>query len=413
MSDPRATDVAVIGSGVAGMAAALGLSQLGLRVTLVGPVSRVAPPSPAFDARVYALSPASLRLLQQLRAWSQVDPARVQKVERMRVFGDAGEELSFDAYATAVERLATVAEERELLRVLALGVDMAPGISRQLAPMQSLRSHAAGVDVVLADGRSLQAQLVIGADGADSDVRTAAGLTAEVVSYDQTAVVMNLAIEQQHEGVAWQWFTDEGVVALLPLPGRAVSLVWSAPDALAHQLQALAPQELAERVGRRILATPNGQGTLGRSTRGPGTWLGALQPLGAGDGATSRAHAFRLRRLRVDRLTAAGVALIGDAAHVVHPLAGQGLNLGLQDVSMLLDTLRMRESWRSVGDAVVLRRYARRRAEAIDLMRWTTDGLARLFAWDDPLVRRARNAGMAALNAVGPLKRALIRHAMG
>jgi ubiquinone biosynthesis UbiH/UbiF/VisC/COQ6 family hydroxylase len=403
MSDPRATDVAVIGSGVAGMAAALGLSQLGLRVTLVGPVSRVVPPSPAFDARVYALSPASLRLLQQLRAWSQVDPARVQKVERMRVFGDAGEELSFDAYATAVERLATVAEERELLRVLALGVDMAPGISRQLAPMQSLRSHAAGVDVVLADGRSLQAQLVIGADGADSDVRTAAGLTAEVVSYGQTAVVMNLAIEQQHEGVAWQWFTDEGVVALLPLPGRAVSLVWSAPDALAQQLHALAPQELAERVGRRVLATPNG----------PGTRLGALQPLGAGDGATSRAHAFRLRRLRVDRLTAAGVALIGDAAHVVHPLAGQGLNLGLQDVSMLLDTLRMRESWRSVGDAVVLRRYARRRAEAIDLMRWTTDGLARLFAWDDPLVRRARNAGMAALNAVGPLKRALIRHAMG
>jgi ubiquinone biosynthesis UbiH/UbiF/VisC/COQ6 family hydroxylase len=215
-------------------------------------------------------------------------------------------------------------------------------------------------------------------------------------------VVINLATAHQHDGVAWQWFTDEGVVALLPLPGRAVSLVWSAPAALAEQLQALDPQALAERVGRRILATPDGQGTR----------LGALQPLGEG-ASTSTTHAFRLRRLRVDRLTAPGIALIGDAAHVVHPLAGQGLNLGLQDVSMLLHTLRTRENWRSVGDPVLLRRYARQRAEAIDLMRWTTDGLARLFALDDPLARRARNAGMAVLDAFGPLKRALIRHAMG
>lgn len=401
-AEPAATDVAVIGTGVAGLAAALGLSQLGLRVTLIGPPPRVGPPSAAFDARIYALAPASVRLLEQLRAWGQVDAARVQPVQRMRVFGDAGDELSFDAYTTAVERLATIAEERELLRVLALGVDLAPGIGRLLAPMQALHAQDGRVTMQLSDGTQVQAALVIGADGADSGVRAAAGITAEVVPYDQTAVVMNLATTEPHEGVAWQWFTDEGVVALLPLPGRAVSLVWSAPDALAGQLQALQPEALAERVGRRILGTPNGLGTR----------LGALRPLGT-EAATSRAHAFRLRRLRVDRLTVPGIALIGDAAHVVHPLAGQGLNLGLQDVSILLDVLRTRENWRGVGDPTLLRRYARRRAEAIDLMRWTTDGLARLFAWDDAAVRRARNAGMSLLNAVGPLKRALIRHALG
>lgn len=401
-AEPAATDVAVIGTGVAGLAAALGLSQLGLRVTLIGPAPRLAPPTPAFDARIYALSPASMRLLEQLRAWGQVDAARVQPVQRMRVFGDAGDELSFDAYTTAVDRLATIAEERELLRVLALGVDLAPGIRRLLAPMQALHMQEGRATLHLADATQVRAALVIGADGADSGVRAAAGITAQVVPYDQTAVVMNLATTEPHEGVAWQWFTDEGVVALLPLPGRGVSLVWSAPDALAEQLQALQPQALAERVGRRILGTPKGLGKR----------LGALSPLGTAT-AASRAHAFRLRRLRVDRLTVPGVALIGDAAHVVHPLAGQGLNLGLQDVSILLEVLRTRESWRGVGDPTLLRRYARRRAEAIDLMRWTTDGLARLFTWDDPLVRRARNTGMGVLNAVGPLKRALIRHALG
>ena len=205
-----------------------------------------------------------------------------------------------------------------------------------------------------------------------------------------------------HEGVAWQWFTDEGVVALLPLPGEARSLVWSAPEALGEHLKTLAPEALAERLMTRIAASA------------PALPIGgaAFTPLGA-PAEPSRPHAFRLRRLRVDRLTGDSVALIGDAAHVIHPLAGHGLNLGLQDVSMLLDTLRTREPWRRLGDPLLLRRYARRRAEPIDLMRLTTDTLARLFGHDDPLLRTARNAGLSMVNAAGPLKRALVRHAMG
>jgi 2-polyprenylphenol 6-hydroxylase len=220
-------------------------------------------------------------------------------------------------------------------------------------------------------------------------VRAAAGIRAEVVPYPHTAVVANFAIGRRHDGVAWQWFTDEGVVALLPLPGDAASLVWSAPHALAGELEALAPGELAARVTRRSQQV-----------------LGAMMPLGP-------AHAFPLRRLTVDRLVLPRVALLGDAAHVVHPLAGQGLNLGLQDLSMLLDVIGAREAWRDIGDHVLLRRYARRRAEPIRLIRLTTDSLARLFAVDDPLLRGVRNGGMAMVNRIGPLKTALIRHALG
>ncbi len=401
-ADSAGPQVAVVGTGVAGLAAALGLAQLGLRVALIGPSPRSSPPTPAFDARIYALSAGSVRLLEQLRVWAQVDAQRMQPVERMRVVGDTGRELDFSAYSVAAERLATIAEERELLRVLALGVQMAAGISRREAALTALQSSFDGVRLQLADGQTLQVPLVIGADGAQSPVRAAAGIHAEVLPYGQTAVVANFACEQPHDGTAWQWFTDDGVIALLPLPGRAVSLVWSAPEALADSLQALAPVQLAERLTAYL-------GAVTQDAAGP---LGRLQPLGTA-AEPGRTHAFRLRRLRVDRLTVHGIALVGDAAHVVHPLAGQGLNLGLQDVSTLLEVLREREPWRALGDAVLLRRYARRRTEAIDLMRWTTDGLARLFAWDDPLVRQMRNTGLALVNAAGPLKRALVRHALG
>lgn len=401
-ADSAGPQAAVVGTGVAGLAAALGLAQLGLRVALIGPSPRSSPPTPAFDARIYALSAGSVRLLEQLRVWAQVDAQRMQPVERMRVVGDTGRELDFSAYSVAAERLATIAEERELLRVLALGVQMAAGISRREAALTALQSSFDGVRLQLADGQALQVPLVIGADGAQSPVRAAAGIHAEVLPYGQTAVVANFACEQPHDGTAWQWFTDDGVIALLPLPGRAVSLVWSAPEALADSLQALAPVQLAERLTAYL-------GAVTQDAAGP---LGRLQPLGTA-AEPGRTHAFRLCRLRVDRLTVHGIALVGDAAHVVHPLAGQGLNLGLQDVSTLLEVLREREPWRALGDAVLLRRYARRRTEAIDLMRWTTDGLARLFAWDDPLVRQMRNTGLALVNAAGPLKRALVRHALG
>lgn len=384
-------DVAVVGPGVAGLATALGLAQQGLKVGLIGPRPRIHQPAAQapFDARIYALAPGSTGLLERLGVWGRVDAGRICPVERMRVFGDAGDELSFDAYAATVERLATIVEESELARVLDAACDYQPAITRIDAAFQGVRTQSGGVEVELADGQRAAVALLVGADGANSAVRAAAGINADSKPYRQTAVVANFACERPHLNTAWQWFTDEGIVALLPLPGHRVSLVWSAPEALAPQLLALESAAFAERVTARSRHV-----------------LGALTPIGG-------VHGFPLRLLTVQRLVGSSLALVGDAAHVVHPLAGQGLNLGLQDVDALLAAVRDREPFRSAGDPAVLRRYERRRAEAIGLMRFTTDGLARLFAIEDPLVRSARNAGMALVNRFGPLKSRLIRQALG
>jgi len=384
-------DVAVVGPGVAGLATALGLAQQGLKVALIGPRPRIHRPTEEapFDARIYALAPGSAALLERLGAWGRVDAGRVCPVERMRVFGDAGDELTFDAYASTVERLATIVEESELARVLDAACDYQPAIVRVDASFQGLRAQSDGVELELADGRRVAVALVVGADGANSAVRAAAGINAEVKPYRHTALVANFRCERPHLNTAWQWFTDEGIVALLPMAGERVSLVWSAPEELAVRLQSLDPAAFAERVTARSRHV-----------------LGALTSIGP-------VHAFPLRLLTVQRLVGPALALVGDAAHVVHPLAGQGLNLGLQDVDALLRTVGGREGFRGAGDPVVLRRYERSRAEPIGLMRFTTDGLARLFAIDDPFVRSARNAGMSLVNRLKPLKSRLIRHALG
>jgi ubiquinone biosynthesis UbiH/UbiF/VisC/COQ6 family hydroxylase len=387
----RECDVAVIGAGVAGMAAALGMAQQGLRVALVGPRPRATLPTAAapFDVRIYAAAPGTVDLLERLSVWKRVDAGRMATVERMRVFGDRGDELTFDAYEAAVERLATIVEESELVRVLDAACDFQPAIERVAAAFESLQAGEAGVAIGLADGTALQARLVVGADGAQSPVRAACGISARVTDYRQTAIVANFRCAQPHLGTAWQWFTDEGIVALLPLPDSHVSLVWSAPAQLAAELAALEPGALAQRVTARVQAT-----------------FGDLAPAGPSAG-------FPLRLVVVDRLIGPRVALVGDAAHVVHPLAGQGLNLGLQDVGALLEVMRAREAFRDIGDAVLLRRYERSRAEPIALMRAATDGLARLFGIDDPFARLLRNTGMAVADRLSPLKSLLVRQALG
>jgi ubiquinone biosynthesis UbiH/UbiF/VisC/COQ6 family hydroxylase len=384
-------DVAVVGPGVAGLATALGLAQQGLKVALVGPRPRIHRPTEEapFDARIYALAPGSAALLERLGVWGRVDASRVCPVERMRVFGDAGDELTFDAYAATVERLATIVEESELARVLDAACDYQPAITRIDASFHGLRAESGEVELELDEGRCVAAALLVGADGANSAVRAAAGINTQLKPYHHTALVANFRCERPHLNTAWQWFTDEGIVALLPMAGERVSLVWSAPEELATRLQLLDPAAFAERVTARSRHV-----------------LGALTAIGP-------VHAFPLRLLTVRRLVGPALALVGDAAHVVHPLAGQGLNLGLQDVDALLQAVGGREGFRSAGDDVVLRRYERSRAEPIGLMRFATDGLARLFAIDDPFVRGARNAGMSLVNRLKPLKSRLIRQALG
>ena len=384
-------DVAVVGTGVVGLAAALGCAQLGLRVALIGPVPRLRVPTPEapFDPRIYALAGASIDLLEAVRAWPQIDRSRIQPVAQMRIEGDAGGSLSFDAYSAAVDRLATIVEECELLRVLWMACGFSAALSHLDDSFEALDSGPDAARVRLAGGRAFDCRLVLGADGRNSAVRAAAGFNALETPYRQTAVVANFACAQPHRSVAYQWFTDQGVVALLPLPGQHISLVWSAPQGLAAELLALGPDELAARVVAR---------TQDR--------IGALTCQGG-------AHGFTLTELRVDRVVAERLALLGDAAHVVHPLAGQGLNLGLQDAAQLLKVLSAREPWRDPGDLVLLRRHERARAEPVGLMRLTVNSLARLFGTQDPTVRWARNRGLNWVEALPPLKNLLIRRAMG
>lgn len=388
---PGSFDVAVVGTGVVGLAAALGCAHQGLKVALIGPVPRLRVPTAEapFDPRIYALAGASIRLLEHIRAWPQVDPDRIQPIVRMQIDGDAGGSLSFDAYAATVDRLATIVEESELLRALWMACGFAPALAHLDTSFEALDVRADVARVRLAGGRWIETRLVLGADGRSSPVRSAAGLNTVETPYRQTAVVANFECAEPHRGVAHQFFTNEGVVALLPLPGRHVSLVWSAPEGLSAELLALPPVELAARVQTR---------TQGR--------LGALAQLGS-------AHGFALSDLRVDRVVADRLALLGDAAHVVHPLAGQGLNLGLQDVAQLCKVLSEREAWRDPGDLALLRRHERARAEPVGLMRLAVNSLARLFGTEDPTVRWLRNQGLDWVQAVPPLKNLLIRRAIG
>lgn len=386
-----ACHVAIVGAGLVGMACALGAAQAGLRVALIGkPLGLNEPLDGPWDQRVYAISAASRRLLQALRVWDRLDPSRVAPILDMHVFAraDAARGLHFSAYEASAEALAWIVEHRELARVLHLALDFQQGVERIAHEADEVTLDVEAATVGAGPDRAGRAQLVIGADGKHSLVRKAAGIESEIRSYGQHGVVANFRGALPHGGAAWQWFTDQGIVALLPLPGNDRSLVWSAADDLAQELVALDPAELARRV----------EAISGATT-------GALAPLGG-------ARAFPLGVMRVPRIAAPRLALVGDAAHLVHPLAGQGLNLGFQDVEVLLECLAGRESWRDCGDLVPLRRYERARAAPVQEMRLVTDGLQRLFAARQPVLARLREDGMNLLQGLPVLKKALIRHAM-
>jgi ubiquinone biosynthesis UbiH/UbiF/VisC/COQ6 family hydroxylase len=396
---PRVTesDICIVGNGAVARTAALGLAQAGMRVTLLGPPSRPAAPAPAdpgWDARVYALNHTAFHLLSSLKVWDALDAARVAPVDAMIVHGDGAHAggLSFDAYGAHAGTLAWIMEDRNLGQALDAALKFAQNVTQVSGRATALLRDGDGATVHLDDGGMIKAALVVGADGSESWVRGQCDIGLDYRSYDQRAVVSNFACEKPHHGAAHQWFTGaEGIVALLPLPGDQVSLVWSAPEALADTLRA----ESAADIARRLAVYA-------------GEKLGALTPL-----QPELVRDFPLRLIRPHAMTAPRVALIGDAAHVVHPLAGHGMNLGFADVAQLIKTLTGREPQRGIGDDRVLARYERARKEDVLLMQLTTDGLARLFGADLEPLRVVRNFGLNLLDKLPVLKRRLISHAMG
>ncbi len=375
-------DVCVRGAGVVGRALALALARLGLRVALVPGAAPAAGAVARPDVRAYALNPASVALLRSLKVWDALPAQAATAVHDMRVEGDDGASaIEFSAWQSHVGELAWIVDAPRLEAALAAAVSFAPHV--EVLPAARPGAPAAAVD----------APLTALCEGRDSDGRRALGVAVDSRPYGHTALAARLVAGRPHANTARQWFRAPDVLALLPLdlpePGRSYALVWSMPDAQAQALRAL---DAAAFEAALAEATGGACGTLALDGERAG-W-----PLVLAEART---------------WSGPGFVLLGDAAHVVHPLAGQGLNLGLADVAALAAVIGAREPWRALGDPKLLRRYARERAAPTWAMGRVTDGLLQLFASDLPLVREARNRGLAVVDNLPPLKRWLTSRALG
>lgn len=368
-------DVLVRGGGAVGLAAALALSRLGLEVALLEAAPAAASASsPGPDVRAYALNRASVELLASLKAWDAIDPADRTPVHDMRVEGDApGAVLEFSAWAQAEPELAWIVGAAALEDTLRAAVRFAPRVTRVAAPVP--------------------AALTVLAEGKDSSTRAALGARMVRHAYGQRAIAARLDAALPHAGRARQWFRSPDVLALLPTDrpraGHGLALVWSLPEARAEELLALPAAAF--------------EAALADATGGV---AGALALAG-------ERVAWPLSLGRADPLHGPGWVLVGDAAHVVHPLAGQGLNLGLGDVASLAAVLGAREAWRSPGDERLLARHARAREGPVRAMGLVTDGLLHLFASQAPLARELRNRGLDLVNRLPPVKQLLAQRAIG
>ena len=389
-----AIDVCIRGAGVVGKVLALLLARARIRVGLV----QAAPePLAQADIRAFALNAASQSLLSGLRAW----PLQACAVQHMRVQGDAGGLVQFDAAAMGADALAWIVDAPLLEQRLQTAVSFAPEITLLSAPVPAALT-------VICEGRSSSTLQAMG---------SAAGLAFDRAAYAQTAIAAHIALDQAHQATAWQWMQGGEVCALLPRAamhtpagsdtpianahtdaGNSVALVWSVHHAHATQLLAVDEAQFCAQL----------QLACG------GAALGAMR-------LSSPRAAWPLHLVQASHWVGTGLvgqpqaawALAGDAAHAVHPLAGQGLNLGLGDAATLASVLAGTEYFRSDGDMRLLRRYERARKGDAGALRLATDGLQRLFAVDDERLRSLRNWGMHGFDALAPVKAAVMRRAMG
>jgi 2-octaprenyl-3-methyl-6-methoxy-1,4-benzoquinol hydroxylase/2-octaprenylphenol hydroxylase len=385
-------DVAVVGGGMVGAATALALARAGFDTVLL---EARAPtpwqPQDEVDLRVVGLAPSSIALLDDLGVWPSIREARAAAYAHMHVWDAAsGAVIDFDAAAEGRRELGFIVENNLVQWMLWQALEAA-GVRRACpSAVQSFEAREDHVRLQLADGETLSAALLVAADGSASPLRQLTGIGTRGRDYAQRAVVAHVHTERSHESTAWQRFLPDGPLALLPLADGRSSLVWSLPDDQAQRVLALDDAAFCDALG---VASDF---RLGRVT-----------------GTTARAS-FPLKLQLAERYQADRFVLLGDAAHAVHPLAGQGVNLGLRDVAELRDTLlAARAAGRDIGAAHVLRRYARRRRSADTLDALGFDALARAYAWQSSPLVAARSAGIRLLDRLTPLKRLLSGHAAG
>ncbi len=387
-------DIAVVGGGMVGAAAALALARAGFATALLE--AREPPPwqvGHEVDLRVVGLAPSSIRLLDELGVWSAIRDARSSPYRHMHVWDEgSGASIDFDASDEGRESLGSIVENNLVQWALWQALQGA-GVQRLCpASVQGFEPCRDRITLQLADGAqdSVDARLLVAADGADSPLRRLAGIDTGGRDYGQRAVVAHVRTERAHAHTAWQRFLPGGPLALLPLADGRSSIVWSLPQEQADRILALDDVAFCDALG---VASDF---RLGRVLE-----------------STPRAS-FPLRLRLAERYQAERMVLLGDAAHAVHPLAGQGVNLGLRDVVELRDTLvAAREAGHDLAAAHVLRRYARRRRSADALDAWGFDALARIYDWRSAPLVAARGIGLKLVNRLAPVKRRLARHAAG
>ena len=390
--DTMKFDIIVIGGGLVGASLLAALKESGLSIALIeSHQTAPLPQDSSWDSRVYAISPGSAAFLQKHGIWSLLAAERIAPVYDMAVYGDDNTaHIDFSAYEMGCSELAFIAENRQLQSAVWQVLQSCGDAIQVLCPAKckALTWQESCVEVELEDGRLLEAALVVGADGVNSWVRNQADIEVDRHAYHQLGVVANFSTELSHHHVAYQWFRRDGVLALLPLPEKRVSMVWSTTEIQAERLKQLSPEELCREVQEASSFT-----------------LGTMQLITPPVG-------FPLNFVHVKQLVKPRLVLIGDAAHGIHPLAGQGVNLGLRDARELAAVLMDRGLRTDCGDWQLLRRYELARKEDILALEVVTDGLQKLFNNANPTLARLRNLGLEMTNRLPLIKNQLMRHAL-
>lgn len=374
-------DIVVVGAGLVGLAAAIAFAKQGKNVVLVDAKKSEKKLKKAWDERLYALTPATEIWLKQLEVWADVDKSRVNDINAMHIWEAETSLMLADSDAN-FPKLGVIIENQNLQHALwqqikTLGVTVvsdANCISLDITPHDT--------QLGLQGGIAITAKLIVAADGVNSWLRQQAGIDIKRKHFHQTAIVANFLAEKNHGNIARQWFAPNDTLALLPLPNQHVSMVWSVSTHKAAQLLLLSADELAQSVCKQA------QGALG-----------GLKPV-------SKTLSFELNQQTATKLIADRMVLVGDAAHQIHPMAGQGVNLGLRDV-MKLDELTTK--CQDVGDFSLLRQYERARTADITTMNMLTTGLDYLFASDKALVKKVTIWGLHQINKQAAIKKLLIQ----
>lgn len=383
------TDIFIHGGGLAGLSLGVALALEGMAVTVADKVPLNAQQLPAFDGRVSAIALGSQRLLAAIGMWEHVEEA--QPIYDIRVADGALAHLHYNHAEVGKEPFGWIVENRHSRRALARAAEALPNLTL-LTPdaLQSFSVNAAGVKIALQSGKCLQAMLLVGADGKESRTRLLADITSTRHEYGQTAIVCTIAHTQPHHGMALERFLTPGPFAALPMTGNRSSLVWTEKHAVAKHLLALPAIEFNQEINERL-----------------GGYLGEAQAVGA-------RFAYPLSALYAARLTAPRVALVGDAGHAIHPLAGQGINLGFRDVAVLAELLAdAKRVGADLGNAALLADYERKRALDTLALLGVTHGLNALFARSEWPVKLLRGLGLKGVSALPPLKKLFMRDAMG